>query len=62
MPYYDRIDVSEGINVNNTSYQKSVIFGTICIFLDKGLKSRPDFCNGYYDVLMMSMNLAISLF
>ena len=44
------------------AYQKSVIFAIICIFLDKGLKSRPDFCNWYYDVLMMSMNLAISLF
>ena len=62
MPYYDRIDVSEGINVNNTSVSKECDICHYLYFLDKGLKSRPDFCNWYYDVLMMSMNLAISLF
>ena len=32
MIYYDRIDVSEGIDVNKTSDQKSVIIVTIGIF------------------------------
>ena len=31
MLYYDRIDVSEGINVNKTNESKSVIFVTIGI-------------------------------
>ena len=31
MLYYDRIDVSEGIDVNKTRHQKSMIFGTIGI-------------------------------
>ena len=30
MPYYDRIDVSEGINVNNTSVSKEC---DICLYL-----------------------------
>ena len=30
MPYYDRIDVSEGINVNNTSVSKEC---DICHYL-----------------------------
>ena len=32
MIYYDRIDVSEGIDVNKTSKLKTVIFVTIGIF------------------------------
>ena len=32
MLYIDRIDVSEEINVNNTSQSKSVIFVTIGFF------------------------------
>ena len=38
-------------------HQKSVLFVTIGIFLDKGLKIQPDISNGCHDVLMMSMNL-----
>ena len=29
---YDRIDISEGIDIDKTSNQKSVIFVIICIF------------------------------
>ena len=32
MLHYDRIDVSEGIDVNRTSASKSVMFVTIGIF------------------------------
>ena len=32
MLYYDRIDISEGIDVNKTSEQKSAIFVTIITF------------------------------
>ena len=37
--------------------QKSTIFFTICIFLDKEFNFHLDVCNGCHDVLMMSMNL-----
>ena len=32
MLYYDRIDVSEGIDINKTNSSKNVIFVTIGIF------------------------------
>ena len=38
--------------------QKSVMFVAVRIFLDKGFKFQPDVCNGYHNVLMMSMNLS----
>ena len=38
--------------------QKSVIFVTIGIFLDKEFKFQQDLCNGYRDVLMIPMNLS----
>ena len=42
MIYYDRIDVSEGIDINKTSASKlkSVIFVTIGIFEIKGSSSN----------------------
>ena len=38
--------------------QKSAIFVTIGIFLDKGSNFQPGVLNGCHDVLMMSMNLS----
>ena len=38
--------------------QKSTIFFTICIFLDKEFNFHFNVCNGCHDVLMMSMNLS----
>ena len=38
--------------------QKSVVFVTIGIFLNKGFKFAPNICNGYHNFLMMSMNLS----
>ena len=37
MLYYDRIEVSEGIDIKKQVHQKSVIFVTIGIFLIKCL-------------------------
>ena len=45
--YYDRTDVSELIDINKTSESK-----------DKRFKFQRDVCNGYHDVLMMSMILS----
>ena len=38
--------------------QKSAIFVTISIFLDKGFNFPPKVCNECHDLLMMSMNLS----
>ena len=57
MLYYDRIDISEGIDVNKTSESKKCDICQYWYFLEKGFKFEPYVCNGYHDVLMMSMNL-----
>ena len=38
--------------------QKSAIFVTNGIFLNKGFKFQTNVCNRYHDLLMMSMNLS----
>ena len=57
MLYYDRIDVSEDVNVNKTSKSRECNIYHYWYFLGKGFKLQPDVCNGCQDALMMSMNL-----
>ena len=58
MLYYDRIDAFEGIDVKKTSGSKECDICHYSYFLYKGFKLQPHVCNGYYDVLMMPMNLS----
>ena len=53
--YYDRIDVSEGINVNKTSKSKERDICHYCYFLNRGFKFQQNVCNRLHDLLMMSM-------
>ena len=39
--YYDRIEVSEGININNSSASKECIICHYWYFLDKRFKFQP---------------------
>ena len=55
---FDRIDVSEGIDINRTNTSKECDIFHYCYFLDKGFKFQPDVCNGCHDVLVMSMKLS----
>ena len=57
MLYYDKIDVSEGIDINKTSTSKECNICHCWYFLDKGFKFQPHVCNSCHDVLMMSVNL-----
>ena len=57
MPYYDRIDVSEGIDINKASASQECNICHCWYFLDKGFKFQPYVCNGCHDVLMLSINL-----
>ena len=58
MLYYDRIDISEGIDANKRSASKEyILFVTIGIFLNKGFKFQSSVCNCCHYVSMMSMNL-----
>ena len=62
MLYYDRIDVSERIDINKTSASKESEICHYWYFLDKGFKFQPYVCNDCYDVLMISMSLSDLLF
>ena len=54
MLYFDRIDISEGIDVNKTSKSKECDICHYWCFLNKSFQFV---CNKCYDLLMMSMNL-----
>ena len=56
MVYYDRIDNSEGFEVNKTRESKESDISHYWHFLNKGFKFQPNVCNWCYDLLMMSMN------
>ena len=58
MLYFDRIDLSEGINVNKTSASKECDIFHYWYFLNKSFKFQPNVCNRCHDLLMMSMNLS----
>ena len=58
MLYFNRIDVSEGRDVNKTSESKECDICHYWYFLNKNFKFQPNVCNRCHDLLMMSMNLS----
>ena len=50
--YYDRIDISKGIDVNKTSASTECIICNYWCFLDKESKFQRATCNGSHDGLM----------
>ena len=58
MLYYDKIDVTEGTDVNKTSKLEECDVGHCWYFLNKGFMFRPNVCNRYHELLMISMNLS----
>ena len=61
MLYYDRIDISDGIDVNKRSETKEYDICHYWYFLDKGFKFQPGICNECHDVLMIYVNLIVAL-
>ena len=57
MLLFDRIDVSEGIDVSKTSESNEWDVCHYWYFLNKGVKFQPNISNGCHDLLMVSMNL-----
>ena len=55
--YYDRIDVSEGIDVNKTSELKECDIYHYWYFLNYSFKFQANVCNRCHDLLMVSMNV-----
>ena len=57
MTYYERIDVSEGIDVNKTSPSKE---GDVChywYFLNYSFEFQLNVCNRCHDLLMISVKV-----
>ena len=57
MTYYDRIEVSEEIDLNTTNESKECDMRHYLYFSNKGFKFQPNVCNGCHDLLMMSISL-----
>ena len=58
MPYFDRTDVSDGIDFNKTSKSKECDICHYWIFLKKGFNFQSYVCNEFHDLLVMSMNIS----
>ena len=59
---YDRIDISEGIDVNKTNLSKECDICHYWYFKDIGFKYEPYLCNGCHDLMQKAMgfnNIAI---
>ena len=59
---YERIDISEGIDVNKTSLSKECDICHYWYFKGIGFKHEPYLCNGCYDLMQKAMgfnNIAI---
>ena len=56
MIYYDRIDVSEGIDVNKSSKSKECDIYHYWYFSNKGFIFQAYVCNSCHDLLMVSMD------
>ena len=58
MLHYDRIDVSEGIDINKTSASKECDICHYWYFLNYNFKFQKYASNSCHDLLMMSVNLS----
>ena len=62
MPQYEKIDISEGIDLNKSKNSKECSLSHYWYFTDKNFNYIPYFCNGCYDMSMKVVsikNLAI---
>ena len=60
---YDRIDISEGMNVDKTNKSKECMFCHYWYFLDKSFSYGPYLCDGSYNFSQKSIdfkNIAIA--
>ena len=54
---YEKIDASEGIDVNKTSLSKECELCHHCFFKDIGFKFEEHICNRCHDLLTMAQSL-----
>ena len=55
---YDRIDISEGIDVNKTNLSNECDICHCWYFKDIGFKYEPYLCNGYHDLMQKVMSFS----
>ena len=48
---YEKIDISNGIDVNKSDKSKECMLGHYWYFLDKGFSYGPYLCNGCYNMM-----------
>ena len=53
---YERIDISEGINLNKTSASKECDTCHYWYFSDKNFKYEPYVCNGCHELMQKTVN------
>ena len=53
---YDRIDISEGIDINKTNASKECDIWHYWYFLDKKFNYELSLCNGCHDLMQKAMN------
>ena len=53
---YDRIDISEGIDINKTSASKECNICHYWYFLDKNVNYEPYLCNECHDLMQKAIN------
>ena len=58
MLYFDRIDASEGTDVNKTSTSKECDICHYWYFINYSFNFQPNVCYKCHDLLMISMNLS----
>ena len=53
---YDKIDISEGIDINKANASKECDNCHYWYFLDKIFNNEPYLCNVYHDLMQKAMN------
>ena len=53
---YDRIDISEGIDIGNTNKSRECDICHYWYFLDKSFNYQKCLCNGCHDLMQKAMN------
>ena len=58
---YDRIDISEGIDINKTNASKECDICHYLYFLNKKFKYEPCICNGCHDLMQKATNFNVAI-
>ena len=58
---YDRIDISEGIDVNKTNLSKECHICRYWYFKNIGFKHEPYLCNGCHDLMQKAMRFNVAI-